>query len=896
MVINWANYFRRSRGVFALLFLLLSMRLSGEISSDSLNTPVNVPAGPDSVLSKVNSTRRDSADIFQPAEDRVSDIEGPIQYKAQVIENRIREKTTVLRGKARIEYQNMSITAAKITVDWNSREMVAEGMPDTIWVENEAGDSVRTEQMIGLPEFTEDGDVMIGERMKYNMKTKKAFVLRGRTEYDDGFYKGKAMKLYNKDQIFVGDAAFTTCDKTEDSHFHFWSKQMKIMVNDKVIARPVVLYIGKIPVMALPFALFPIQKGRHSGLLIPRYGESSTEGRSLRGLGYYWAPSQYWDARATLNYYEKSGFLYRSDLRYQKRYVLRGNISGSITRKDFEANDQKLRRWDLRITHDQEISPSTRFTINANLVSSDNIYRDLSANRDQRIQGQINSNATLTQRVGRSGNLSLNLNQTRNLQPGSSFHIQETMPQINFSNRWSNLIPDSKKGRESWFQKFSVPYSIQFSGKRQRTTYRDSAFSEIKEGLGINHRLSLFVSPKLFGWLSLQPRVNYTEVWLDRRKGFSLNPETNEIEERDERGFFAVRTFNSSVSANTKIYGLFQSKFVPDIQVRHVITPAVSFNYQPDFTDERWNYMVRIADTTGNVVEKNPYVNDVMSTSIGTEQRSMNFSINNVFQMKRGQGEEARKTDLFSYNLSSGYNWKAKTHRFSDLRASLRANFIRNYSVTLNTTHSFYQSDSLGRVSDQLLVDDVQWSDWHSFRKMRVLRMTNLSLNLTFSLKGKGSDRSGGERKASAALLTTQESIVESEESLEPFMPEPGEDRYEPDETFSGFDIPWNLRTTLTYSNDFRNKTYSKKFYSNLNLDFNLTKNWKISWRTRIDLNDKKFISQDFVFHRDLHCWEAYMTWTPTGPYKRFYLRINIKSSMLQDIKVEKGRGRRGYF
>ena len=895
MVNNRAHYFRRPQGVIALLFLLQLWPVRGEVSDDSLTVPGTATVNPDSVQSIVGSAQIDSTDISQKSDSTVSDIEGPIRYRARVIDNLIEDKITVLRGKAHIEYQNMSITAEKITVDWNAREMVAEGMPDMVWVENENGDSVQTEKMIGLPEFTEDGDVMVGERMKYNMKTRRAFVLRGRTEYDDGYYNGGAMKLYGKNQIFVGDAAFTTCDKTENTDYHFWSKEMKIIVNDKVIARPVVMYIGKIPVMALPFALFPIKKGRHSGIIIPRFGESSTEGRSLRGLGYYWAPSQYWDARATLNYYEKSGFLYRGDINYNKRYVLDGKISGSVTRKDFKANNQKQRRWDLRVAHNQVISPSTQFNINANLVSSDNIYRDLSANRNQRIQGQLNSNATLTHRLGGSGNLSINLNQTRNLQPGSAFHIQETLPQISFTNRWSNLIPDSKKGHESWFQQLTVPYSVQFSGKHQRTTYRDSSFSKIREGLGINHRLNLFVSPRLFGWMSLRPQVNYTEVWLDRRKGYSLNPVTNKIEARDERGFFAVRTFNSSISANTKIYGLFQSKYLPDVQIRHVITPTVSFSYQPDFTDKRWNYIVRIADTTGTIYEKNPYVNDVVSASIGTEQRAMNFSINNVFQMKRGQGEEARKMDLFSYNLSSGYNWKAKTHRFSDLRAALRANFIRNYNLTLSTVHSFYSADSLGQASNQLLADEVQWSDWHSLRKLRVLRITNLSLNLTFSLKGKESGRSR-EKSEHATQLTAPDSIPEYEEPAGLFAPGAAEDRYEPEVTFSGFNIPWTLRTTLTYSNDFRNTTYSKKFYSNLNLDFNLTENWKVSWRTRIDLNQKKFISQDFVFHRDLHCWEAYMTWTPTGPYKQFYLRINIKSSMLQDIKVEKGRGRRGYF
>ena len=97
----------------------------------------------------------------------------------------------------------------------------------------------------------------------------------------------------------------------------------------------------------------------------------------------------------------------------------------------------------------------------------------------------------------------------------------------------------------------------------------------------------------------------------------------------------------------------------------------------------------------------------------------------------------------------------------------------------------------------------------------------------------------------------------------------------------------------------------TKTFWANTTLDFNLTKHWKISYRARFDLKGmvrpwdlKKIdvVSQDIVFYRDLHCWEARVVWTPTGYYKRFYFRINVKSPMLREIKVEKTTGRAGIY
>ena len=837
-------------------------------------------------------------------EKKTSDLEGPISYEAQIIENFVEEERTLLLGRAKVFYMDMSLTAAKINVDWETRELVAEGVPDTVWTVNEQGDSVRTEQLTGLPEFTEAGDVMQGERMKYNIKTKKAFVLRGRTEYDAGFYRGQAMKLSGKKKIFVGDAQFTTCDKPKESHFHFWSKQMKIMVNDKVVAKPIVMYIGRIPVMALPFALFPIRKGRHSGLLIPKFGESSTEGRSLRGLGYYWAASKYWDVKSTMNYYEKAGFVFRGDLRYHKRYVLRGNISGSVTRKNFEMTGVKQRQWDLRMTHNHDISPTTRLTVNANLVSSDNLYRETSNNPQQISRGNISSNATLTQRIGRSGNLTVNLNQNRNIREDSdpaalsAPHITETVPQISFSNRWSNLIPEGKKntGKQAWYQQISMPYDINMQGRRKRTLYREGYGStKTEEGLGMTHRLSLLVSPKLFGWLNLQPRINYNEVWMDRRNRYYLDPDTNLIKDEEEKGFFAVRTYNASVSANTKIYGLFRSRHLPDVQVRHVVTPTISFTYQPDFTDEKWGYYVKIADSTGTEYEKNPYAGGIVSPSLSSERQSMSYSINNVFQMKKGEGEGAKKLDLFSYRVSSAYNWKARTNRFSDLSSSLSAKLFGKYNLTMSSTHSFYKLNENGSRTNTLWIDEVDWSRLETWKKLRFVKMTNLNISLNFSLKGKAGQSRREDGTLPASEVISQDFVPEpgSEIFADPLLEDTG-DRYEMEDEEVNYSIPWDLRSGFRYQK--RVTDEKPRFYSDINMNFNLTPHWKVSWRTQWDWVDKKFSSHYFNFYRDLHCWEARITWS-TGRYERFYLRINIKSSMLKDIKVEKGSGRTGgYF
>ena len=55
---------------------------------------------------------------------------------------------------------------------------------------------------------------------------------------------------------------------------------MKIIQDDVVIAKPIVLKIAEIPVFGIPLAIFPHQGGkRHSGWIMPAYGESKSRGQ-----------------------------------------------------------------------------------------------------------------------------------------------------------------------------------------------------------------------------------------------------------------------------------------------------------------------------------------------------------------------------------------------------------------------------------------------------------------------------------------------------------------------------------------------------------------------------------------------------------------------------------------
>ncbi|MGH7449727.1 MAG: hypothetical protein ACRENG_00115, partial [bacterium] len=202
-------------------------------------------------------------------------MDAPIDYEAQMIDNEVNGRITVLTGRAKVKYKTMTLEAGKITVDWNARLLVAEPLPDSLLAAGQATDGKGAngasdslaKAARGLPVFSDGGDLLTGERMEYNFATEKGRVLRGRTEFQDGKYFGVQIKRADSKTLFVSRGIYSTCDHEENPHFHFWSRKMKVVLQENVVAKPIVLFIGKIPVLALPFGFFPTRSGRHSGLI-----------------------------------------------------------------------------------------------------------------------------------------------------------------------------------------------------------------------------------------------------------------------------------------------------------------------------------------------------------------------------------------------------------------------------------------------------------------------------------------------------------------------------------------------------------------------------------------------------------------------------------------------------
>ena len=82
----------------------------------------------------------------------------------------------------------------------------------------------------------------------------------------------------------------------------------------------------------------------------------------------------------------------------------------------------------------------------------------------------------------------------------------------------------------------------------------------------------------------------------------------------------------------------------------------------------------------------------------------------------------------------------------------------------------------------------------------------------------------------------------------------------------------------------------------NVSGDINITKKWKIGFTTGYDFTQKDLSYTSLDIYRDLHCWEMRFNWIPFGTRKGWSFTINVKASVLQDLKYNMKRDFRENF
>jgi len=752
------------------------------------------------------------------------------RYSGRDIDYSFENSRISLFDHSEIKYQDMILNAGDIRYGINTKILTARGIKS---------DTSDTEEQ--TPELLQGIEKLDGERMSYNLETKRGQVTLARTKFEDGFYNGEKIRQVSENVLFVSSGNYTSCNLEEEPHYHFHSNRMKMVGKDKVIAKPVILYIGDLPVFAIPYYVFPVRKGRHSGFLTFEIGNFERGDRFIRNLGYYWAASDYWDLETSLDFYENKRTIFNNRIAYNLRYRLNGDIGLNYSRGSSWSNYKKSvnNMWRLTFNHSQKISPTADIYASGSILSSKSYTEENVYDQKQRLDQRTVTAKARFNKKWEIASMNISADQTWNLDTDEK---RENLPSLSLTIPAFQIFRDptkvKKKERIKPWEEIEEPkarfyHSIYFSlnsdvrNFRNRIRLADSTFIW-KNYQTLNNTSTLSMSQSPIKYLTISPSINagYTVYHVDwNRQVDSLGLRTDRV--------FTRYTYNVGVNANTNIYGTVYPNVLGITGLRHVITPTVGYRFTPK-------------------LEKNEEYRAYTGVGAASSRsKSMTFSLRNLFQMKYLSNETEKRLDLFTLDFNGGYDFAKTENKINDVRASLRTAAIPHISVYYNSSYSFYNFDN-------------------SRRPLTNPRLVNATVTTTL----KGSSRAAGgaiegKTRELGRGLPGESPIAKGGQSQES----------------AGFGF--NLSHRYTVAKNVNGTTRTQ--WVDLSLELQPTSKWNISYSTNYDLKNKRISSQQVNIGRDMHCWEARFTWIPSGTLSGYYIRINIKS--LPDIKLEKSEG-----
>lgn len=787
-------------------------------------------------------------------------------------------KIVEMYGNASITYCGNVLMADKIFYNTETGDAEAFGVKDSLG------------HILEYATFTEGGQEVQYEQLKYNFKSQRGKISQLVTKQGEGVVRGNQVKQTAPGEFFIKGTRYTTCN-LQDPHYYFTFDKAKVK-NDKFAAgKNLNLYIKDIPTpVYFPFAIFPLEQGKRAGFTRPAPAFDQQRGFNLSNVGWYQPISDSQDAIATVNAYTSGSWDLNVGYRYRKKYKYNAtfNLSTSTLRGIDESvqdvlGDRLSNSFQANLNFNQDPKVWKNANLNASLNFGESNFKQINVNNPtERLTSTYRSSVSFNQTFPNSPfQISTAANYNQNTQTNA---VTLSLPEGSIS--MSTIFPFrglSKPGKPFFLENLNFSYRSNF---RNQINTVDSIFfaNPIGEISGANygaqHTIPISASFKVLKHFTLSPGINYNEVWSGQNTVATYNQALQVLETDTTNIFRTARFYSTSVGLNTRIFG--GKEFKNGTAIRHVITPTLSFGFNPDFTDLRSRgedviYQEQI-DAAGTLRDFTLFDGSLFRPNLSESGGNIGLNINNNLELKvRNKNDSTgfKKIKIFeSFDISTSYVLQAdslnlrpitvsgNTRLFDKVSINV-AGLFQPYAINPNTGFRFdrFELSENGRLAD----------------------FVSGNFRMSGSLKSKQGD---GDQIQEVSLI--QNPLYPGQQLFA--------DNYS--NSYIDFSIPWDLR--LNYNLGF-NKTF-RVLDGELEEDVRVTNavsgsvNLGITDEWRVDLNSGfDFVENELNFTRinilrDLHCWQMGFNWSPVGDFRNYLFSISPKSSLLSDLKVEKRR------
>lgn len=874
--------------------------------SDSLKDSLLLPDATNTRSGR--GLRYDSTAIDTTATDsakRKPGIDAPVDYECtDSLVYDAETRLVHLYGKAQVKYMDMTLNAAKITMNMDSSMVRAAGERDTAGI------------LQDKPVYSQGSDNYHSELMAFNFKTKKGYITNVETTQGDGFMQSQHSKRAADGTLYLEHAKYTTCD-AKHPHFYIALSRAKVRPGKESVFGPAYLVVADVPLpLAVPYGFLPFNKKYSSGFIMPSYGDETSRGFYLRDGGYYFAINDYMDVKALGEIYTKGSWGLSAETNYRKRYRYNGNfyisflrtVDGEKNMPDYAVTKSLKVQW----THskDAKASPNTTFSARVNFASEnyersnlESMYNPLAYTQSTRASSVSFSHTFPSIGLNIAGSTNL----TQSLRNSS---VSMTLPDLSISlNRFYPFRRKHQAGKERWYEKISMSYTGSLSNSintKEDKLFKSNLVKDWRNGM--QHRIPIDATFQVFKYINISPQFSLRDIMYTNRVMRSWDETTQKEVADTTYGFYNLYDWSLGVSANTTLYGFYKPwrKLFGDkiIAVRHVFKPSVSFSYAPDFTSSHYGYQRTYVKTDANgevsTVTYSPYSGGIYSYPSGTKQGMITMSVSNNVEMKVKSDRDTtgeRKISIIDelYGALS-YNMAAETRPWSNLNTRIRLKLTKNYTFSMAAVFATYAYafDKNGRV---VTSDRTEWSYG------RFGRFQGMSQNLSYTFNNETLSKLFS-RRSDRSTANNDETDTDTDTDAEDANIDPdlrnakkgGKQKKQKakvdEDGYLRFSLPWSFTVSYGISMaedrskqiNVRRMRYPYSFTQTMNFSgyLRIAEGWNISFTSGYDFNYHELSMTTASVSRDLHCFEMSCS-VVLRPYSSFNFTFRARANELAD-------------
>lgn len=874
--------------------------------SDSLKDSLLLPDATNTRSGR--GLRYDSTAIDTTAADsakRKPGIDAPVDYECtDSLVYDAETRLVHLYGKAQVKYMDMTLNAAKITMNMDSSMVRAAGERDTAGI------------LQDKPVYSQGSDNYHSELMAFNFKTKKGYITNVETTQGDGFMQSQHSKRAADGTLYLEHAKYTTCD-AKHPHFYIALSRAKVRPGKESVFGPAYLVVADVPLpLAVPYGFLPFNKKYSSGFIMPSYGDETSRGFYLRDGGYYFAINDYMDVKALGEIYTKGSWGLSAETNYRKRYRYNGNfyisflrtVDGEKNMPDYAVTKSLKVQW----THskDAKASPNTTFSARVNFASEnyersnlESMYNPLAYTQSTRASSVSFSHTFPSIGLNIAGSTNL----TQSLRDSS---VSMTLPDLSISlNRFYPFRRKHQAGKERWYEKISMSYTGSLSNSintKEDKLFKSNLIKDWRNGM--QHRIPIDATFQVFKYINISPQFSLRDIMYTNRVMRSWDETTQKEVADTTYGFYNLYDWSLGVSANTTLYGFYKPwrKLFGDkiIAVRHVFKPSVSFSYAPDFTSSHYGYQRTYVKTDANgevsTVTYSPYSGGIYSYPSGTKQGMITMSVSNNVEMKVKSDRDTtgeRKISIIDelYGALS-YNMAAETRPWSNLNTRIRLKLTKNYTFSMAAVFATYAYafDKNGRV---VTSDRTEWSYG------RFGRFQGMSQNLSYTFNNETLSKLFS-RRSDRSTASNDETDTDTDTDAEDANIDPdlrnakkgGKQKKQKakvdEDGYLRFSLPWSFTVSYGISMaedhskqiNVRRMRYPYSFTQTMNFSgyLRIAEGWNISFTSGYDFNYHELSMTTASVSRDLHCFEMSCS-VVLRPYSSFNFTFRARANELAD-------------